>query len=128
MCIHEHAHGHIHITLTWIFTMYSFLQTNESVIDLVLECDRLGGSLTNVRRSEPVIAMAAQLMDACIAHLKNNLVEITRTEKFLSLGNVSAFISLYVLFLELLSSDSTLTDTMTPEWNKLIFVISMVPK
>lgn len=64
-------------------------QKTENVIDMVTDCDRLLGSLTNVRWSEPVIAMATKLMEACVDHMRRHFVEMIQTPKFLSLGTVS---------------------------------------
>ena len=64
-------------------------QSSESIIDIILDTDRLMGIIPQVKWAEPVVAMTTQLMDTCVNHLSNNLVEVVETDKFRSLGTVS---------------------------------------
>jgi hypothetical protein len=65
------------------------LQTHKTVLEVVIECDCLLGSLTNVRWSEPVVVLANQVMDECRQFLRYNLVSVIGTPGFTLLGTVS---------------------------------------
>ena len=63
-------------------------QTNATVIDTVTDCDTLVGSLSSVKWSQPVVAMATDVMNACVEHLRMNFTDVLETGKFKSMSMV----------------------------------------
>ena len=59
------------------------------MFDVIIDCDKLMGSLSNVRWAESVVLMVANLMEACIDKLRNYFCDVLQTQMFKSLGSVS---------------------------------------
>ncbi|XP_064649358.1 BTB/POZ domain-containing protein 8-like isoform X2 [Lineus longissimus] len=65
--------------------------TKDSVIDVIFDCDKLKGSIPQVKWAEPINKLAARLMGACIIYLQNNLFEVLESRTFSDLGRNMAW-------------------------------------
>lgn len=61
------------------------------MFDLVIDCDKVFAMLPQVKWSEPVFAIASQLLEKCVMLLSENFVEVLLSESFSQLGKVILF-------------------------------------
>ena len=67
------------------------LQDKEGVLDIIMDCDKLLGSLPRVNWSSPIATMTENLVEKCLEFLKANFVEVLQSKRFMDLGKVSVF-------------------------------------
>ncbi len=65
-----------------------FLQTDQTVIDMILECHKLTSKMPRVKWAEPVLDLAAKLMDVSIEFTSQHFVPVVQSQRFLQAGKV----------------------------------------
>ncbi|XP_064616022.1 BTB/POZ domain-containing protein 8-like [Liolophura sinensis] len=65
--------------------------TPGTVLDVIMECDKLSTSLPRLKWTEPVLSLITHLMDSAMEYTSQNFTDVIDNERFIALGKSMAW-------------------------------------